>query len=677
MLRWMLAAAAGCLVLACNVQSEQVEKKAVKSGINVDYFDTTVKPQDDFYRYANGKWLDTVEIPADKSMYSSFTELSDMNEERLKGIIEGAAKVENAAAGTPVQQLGDFYRAYMDIARLDELGYSPLKENLAKIDAAKSAEDLQAVMAQLARMGVNIPARVSVGVDAKDATRYAVYVSQSGISLPDRDYYLADSEKMASIREAFKAHLAKIFTLIGAKDAAVSAQAVLDLETKLAELQWTRVESRNRDKTYNKFSHDALSKEAPGFPWGTYLASLDAGEGELIVRQPSFVTGFAKLFPETSVDTWKTYFTWHLVNTFAGVLSTEFQEADFEFYGKTLSGTPEQRPRWKRAVSASNGILGEIVGKIYVEKYFKPEAKERMRELVGNLKVAFGARLDQLDWMSDETKKEAHKKLGKFNAKIGYPDKWRDFSSLKITSDDLFGNFKRSRLQEFDRDMKRLGGPVDKDEWFMTPQTVNAYYSSTHNEIVFPAAILQPPFFDLEADMAANYGGIGAVIGHEITHGFDDQGRKSDGDGNLRDWWSEEDGTEFDKRAQMMVDQYGSYKPLEDMPVNGKLTLGENIADLGGLTVAYHAYIHSLKGEPSPKIDGLTGEQRIFVAWAQVWRRKYREEALRQRLATDSHSPGRYRAIGPISNMPEFFEAFGVKEGDAMRRNEADLIKIW
>lgn len=685
MLKSMTAMLVACIfVLSCNVQSDHVEHKASessitpdsKSGITLENMDTKVRPQDDFYRYVNGTWLEKTVIPADKSVYSSFTEIFDINETRLKTIIEETAARQGSKPSSPEQQIGDFYQSFMNTELLQKLGVSVLDGAFKRIDAAKSHEDIWKLMAHLAQLNVYGPVSFSVSIDGKNSSSYIMHLNQSGLSLPDRSYYLEAEEKMVIIRTQFREHLEKMFGLAGIPEGAAKAGVVLDIETRLATYQWTRVKSRDRSKTYNKYSVSKLDAEAKGFPWLAFFKEVGS-TGDVIVRQPDFFQKFSKMYDTVSVDHWQTYFKWHLLNTYSDLLTTEIVAQDFAFFGTTLNGITEIRPRWKRAVGSVNDLLGELVGKVYVEKHFKPEAKQRMEELVDNLKATFAERLQQLDWMSQETKKEALNKLSKFNAKIGYPEKWRDYSKLTIKSDDLFGNYLRANKVEFDRNLARLGQPIDKDEWFMNPQTVNAYYSSTQNEIVFPAAILQPPFFDLDADMAANYGGIGAVIGHEITHGFDDQGRKSDGDGNLREWWSEQDGVEFDKRANRMVEQYNGYKPLEDVAVNGNLTLGENIADLGGLTMAFYAYKRYLNGQPAPVIDNFTGEQRVFLSWAQSWRRKYREEALRQRLATDTHSPGEFRAIGATSNMPEFYRTFKVMETDKMYRDESVRVKIW
>ncbi|MCH8299987.1 MAG: peptidase M13, partial [Candidatus Marinimicrobia bacterium] len=456
------------------------------------------------------------------------------------------------------------------------------------------------------------------------------------------------------------------------------AKRVMEIETELAGHHWTRVENRDRDKTYNKYDLDGLNDLTPNFDWKAFYTGIGVAETqEIVVRQPSFLEGFNRIWKEVSVEDWKVFFTWHLYDAYAAQLSADFVDANFDMYSKTLSGIEENRPRWKRGVSAVDRILGEAVGKIYVQKHFKPAAKARMIELVHNLEVAMEERIKSLEWMGEETKTHALEKLFKFNSKIGYPDLWKDYSNLEIKEDELIGNYLRYNRFEDDRAMAKLSGPIDRNEWFMNPQTVNAYYNPSMNEVVFPAAILQPPFFNMEADDAVNYGAIGAVIGHEISHGYDDQGRKSDGDGNLKEWWTEEDEKKFNERAQVMIDQFSAFSPLDSLYVNGELTLGENIGDMAGLTVAYQAYKNSLDGKEALVIDGLTGDQRFFIGWAQVWRRNMREEALRQRILTDPHSPGNYRVIGALQNMPEFYEAFDVKEGDKMFLPVEKRVKIW
>jgi len=648
------------------------------SGIDLTNLNTSVRPQDDFYRYVNGNWLKTTEIPADKSSYGSFTALFDASEKHLREIIEEAANKPNKQAGSNEQKVGDFYLSYMDSARIEALGLAPLEDELQLIQSLHNKWELSALIAHLQKIGVQRPFSFWVNQDLKHSDEYIGYLSQSGLGLPDRDYYLNASDKFKHIRDEYVTYIEKLFTLSGYGDASRKAARILDIETEIARKHWTRVQNRDRDKTYNKYAVGELHRLLPAFDWPGYLEQAGLNKAQnVIVRQPDYFEALNSIFRLVSLEDWKTYFTFKLLNNYASSLPAEFVDAQFDFYSKTLRGIEKNRPRWKRAVGAVNRTLGEVVGKIYVDKHFKPEAKQRMVELVANLKRAFHERLQQLEWMSDETKKQALDKLAKFNTKIGYPDKWKDYSALKIARDDLIGNLKRSALVEYERMVAKLDSPIDREEWLMTPQTVNAYYNPPMNEIVFPAAILQPPFFNMAADDAVNYGAIGAVIGHEISHGFDDQGRKSDGDGNLRDWWTQQDNEEFKKRAQRMVAQYNTFNPIDTMHVKGKLTLGENIGDLAGLTVAYHAYKMSLNGKEAPVIDGFTGDQRFFMGWAQVWRRKYRDDELRRRLITDPHSPSEYRTNGVLANMPEFYEAFGVKEGDKLFRPEDVRVRIW
>jgi endothelin-converting enzyme len=505
-----------------------------------------------------------------------------------------------------------------------------------------------------------------------------MYLTQSGLGLPDRDYYFKEDEKIQDIRKKYLVFISEMFSLAGIEDGQLKAEKILKIETDLAKGHWTRVENRDMNKTYNKYSVKDLQKQVSSFDFSVYFEESDLSEiKDLVVRQPGYLDQFNKVYKKVSVADWKDYFTFKLLSAFASRLNKDFVDVNFDFHGTTLSGIEQNRPRWKRAVSGINGVLGEVVGKVYVKKHFKPVAKTRMVQLVKNLQKSYAQRIEQLDWMSADTKKEALKKLNNFVAKIGYPDKWKDYSKLVIKADDLVGNYKRSSMVEHQRSIDKLGGPIDRDEWHMTPHTVNAYYNPPMNEVVFPAAILQPPFFNMAADDAVNYGAIGAVIGHELTHGFDDQGRKTDGEGNLRDWWTEKDGAKFNERADVMVAQFNQFNPVDTMHVNGRLTLGENIADLGGLTISYYAYKMSLNGNDAPVIDGLTGDQRFFLGWAQVWRRKYRDEELRRRLLTDPHSPSRYRVVGIMPNMPEFYATFDVKEGDEMFIPANERVKIW
>ncbi len=650
----------------------------LKSGIDKANFDLTVKPQDDFYQYVNGTWLKNTEIPADRSRFGVFGYLRDEAEKNLRTIIEESANAENKVEGSEEQKVGDFYRSFMDSSLIEELGIKAIEKEIAAINGIKSKDELADLMAHFIKIGVQRPFSYWVNQDLKESTKYISYLNQSGLSLPDRDYYFKKDEKFVEIRNKFEKYIEDLFNLAGVKESAKKAKRILEMESEIAKEHWTRVENRDRNKTYNKYEILNLAKENSNFNWVRYFKAAGLGEEtEIIVRQPSYVKAFNKLFQEVSVEDWKSYFLLKLIDTSAPYMSKNFVDLEFDFYSKTLRGVEQIRPRWKRAVRITNGSLGEVVSQVYVKKHFKPEAKKRMVQLVENLRKSYKRRIEQLDWMDEETKKEALDKLAKFRPKIGYPDKWKDYSKLMVKKDDLIGNVSLSNQVEYNRMISKLGKPIDRDEWFMTAQTVNAYYNPPMNEVVFPAAILQPPFFNMEADDAVNYGAIGAAIGHEMTHGFDDQGRKSDGEGNLRDWWTEEDNTKFIERAQVMVNQYNKFSPIDTMHVNGQLTLGENIGDLGGLTIAYYAYLMSLGNKEAPVIDGFTGEQRVFLGWAQVWANKYKDEARRQQLLTDPHSPGEYRCNGVVSNLPEFYKAFDVKEGDPMYRSENIRVKIW
>ncbi len=654
-----------------------IAASALKSGIYLTNLDTQIKPQDDFFRYVNGNWLAKTEIPADKSRWGSFDELRDSSSKHVLQIVKDAA-AKPADAGSDPQKIGDMFRAFMDTATIEKLGLTPLQADIARIEQLKTTAELATLWGQLQVERYGAPVGVFVGQDQKNSTQYITGINQSGLGLPDRDYYLKSDEKSAKIQKQYQWMIARFWELAGWPDGSAAAEKIFAIETKLANAQWSRVQNRDRTKTYNKMTVAQLASAAPGFDWQAFLAAAELGQiQELVVRQPEYLVAFAKIQAEVPLQDWQLYLKFHLLRSKSPLLTSAFEQANFDFYGRVLTGLQEQKPREERAVVAIDDALGFMVGKLYVEKYFKPEAKARMEQLIKNLRVAFEQAINDLTWMSPATKQQAQVKLQKFNAKIGYPEVWRDYSCLTIKADDLVGNVKRSSVCEYQRMIARLGKPVDRNEWGMTPQTVNAYYSSTMNEIVFPAAILQPPFFDVEADDAVNYGGIGGVIGHEITHGFDDQGRRSDGDGNLRDWWTPDDESQFKQRAQLMIDQYNSYNPIDDLHVQGALTLGENIADLGGLTVAYRAYQNSLAGKTAPIIDGFTGEKRLFIGWAQVWRNKARDEALRQMLITDPHSPGMYRVQGILSNMPEFYQAYDVKAGDGMYRPEAQRVKIW
>ncbi|MBQ5943066.1 M13 family metallopeptidase [Massilia sp. AB1] len=685
MKRHILSAAALVLVASmAQAESNSAAKSGAKagtlsSGIALQYVEPAVRPQDDFFAHLNGKWLKTVEIPADKSSWGAFHQLREDTLPQLRAIIEKAAAAKGAQ-GSEVQKIGDFYASYMDEARLEQLGIAPLNAELGKLAAIKDKAELPAVFAQLGRLGVNVPFIFYIHQDAKDSTRYVADLYQAGLGMPDRDYYLKqDDAKLADIRAKYQQHAEKMLAMAGDKNAAANAKAIVELETELAKVQWTKVENRDPIKTYNKVELAKLAELAPGYDWQSWLAAsgLKGKTDYLIVSQPSYLKGFAEVLNRVPLETWKTYLQLHLVESYANYLSKAFVDERFAFHGTTLSGTPQLEARWKRGVSTLEGSLGEAVGKLYVKEHFPAERKARMEVLVKNLLAAYKSSIDTLDWMSPATKKEAQAKLAKFTPKIGYPNKWKDYSALSVKREDLVGNVMRSREVEYNRELNKLGKPIDRDEWGMTPQTINAYYNPELNEIVFPAAILQPPFFDAKADDAVNYGGIGAVIGHEISHGFDDQGSQYDGDGNMRNWWTEEDGKKFAEKTKVLINQYAGYSPLPGYNVNGELTLGENIGDNSGLAIAYKAYKLSLKGKKAPVINGLSGDQRFYMGWGQVWRTKMREPAQIAQIKTDPHSPGQYRANGTLKNQPGFYEAFGVKEGDKMYLAPKDRVIIW
>jgi endothelin-converting enzyme/putative endopeptidase len=658
--------------------AKAVEKSPLVSGINKDNFDTSVRPQDNFYRYVNGKWLNTHEIPNDKTSIGSFYDLRDKADHDVKTIIEDLAKTKDLKAGSDEQKVADLFRSYMDTEKLNSLGTTPIKPIFADIENLKNKKDLATFWGKYQAEGIGGPLAFYVEVDAKNSSRYATHIWQSGLGLPDKDYYFNKAERFKKLRDGYVKHIANMFKLAGFPNGEQAAKTIMDIETKLATYHWTRVQSRDSEKRYNKFATDKLNTLTNTFDWNAFLTAVGASDQkDIIINQPDFIQGFGKIFAEIPLKDWQTYLTFHTLSRFAPYLNTEIDNENFEFYSKQLNGRQEQRPRWKRGVGVVNHNLGEIIGKIYVKRYFSPEAKKRMTQLVENLRKAYGESIDDLTWMSSDTKKAAHEKLAAFKAKIGYPDRWEDYSALTIKADDLVGNIIRSSEVAHQKEIKKLGDPIHDWEWGMTPQTVNAYYNPTVNEIVFPAAILQPPFFNMKADDAVNYGGIGAVIGHEMGHGFDDQGSKYDATGNMRNWWTESDLAEFGKRTAALVEQYSAYQVFPDLKVNGKLTLGENIGDLSGVTIAYRAYKESLHGKPAPVIDGLTGDQRFFMGFAQVWRGKMVEKSLRNRVATDPHSPGEFRALGSLSNMPQFYSAFDVKPGDKMYIAPEKRVKIW
>jgi len=662
-------------VVAALISWSAANAQDLYSGIDPDGFDRTARPQDDLYQFVNGRWLLRTQIPADKSNYGSFTGLADAAQENIRTIINEAAKHPTNANS---QKVGDLHASFMNEELIDKLGINPIKPQLDAIDSLSNMEELFRHMGYLNSIGVGGPVGFFVTTDAKNSSRYLSAMVQSGTSLPDRDYYLEEGEKYATAREALKSYIATLFTLAKIPGGEQAATDILALEIKLAEIQWPRTELRNAEKRYNLYYVKDLPTLTPSLPWKSFFEAAGVPDiVEINVMTPSFFEGLDKIGNSLSLDIAKQYLRFRILDTAADYLPKPFVDANFDLYRKQLGGVPEQEPRWKRGVDTTGSVLGEAVGQLYVAKHFKPEAKQQMDELVANLMKAYEISIDDLAWMSDTTKERALEKLHKITPKIGYPNKWRDYSKLEIKADDLLGNMQRASEFEHNRMIKKLGEPVDKEEWGMTPQTVNAYYNPTKNEIVFPAAILQPPFFDAEADNAANYGGIGAVIGHEISHGFDDQGSKYDGDGNLQNWWTDEDKAAFGKLTGQLVAQYEGYKVLDGKPLNGNLTLGENIADLSGMAIAYKAYILSLNGKDAPMIDGFTGPQRFFLGWSQIWRRLYRDEELLNRLLTDPHSPSHFRANGPVTNLKAFYEAFDVKPGDKLYKKPEDRIQIW
>ncbi|HVI98711.1 MAG TPA: M13-type metalloendopeptidase [Sphingomonas sp.] len=639
-------------------------------GIDRGGMDTKVTPGDDFYRYVNGTWQDKTTIPADRSSYGMFHALQDLSLERTRGILE-------AAEQQPGAKIGDFYASFMDEATVNAKGAEPVEPWLAAIAAANDKNALAAEMGKLSRIGVGDLFSVRVGQDDKHPDRYIVTMYQSGLGMPDRDYYLKADPKLDQTRTAYKAYLAKMLTLVGQSNAEARSNAVYDFEKAIATAHWDNVKTRDADLNYNIWKLADFTGQAGDFPWAAYLGAAGvAGQAEYLVGQPSAFAGEAKAFADAPLAVLKDYATLKVLSAYASYLSKPFDETDFAFYGTALRGTPEQQARWKRGVSAVSENMGEEIGKVYVAKYFPPEAKAAADQLVKNIIAAMGARIDKLDWMAPETKAKAHEKLAAFTPKIGYPDKWRDYSALQIKRDDLVGNIARSNAFEYQRKLNQLGGPIDRGEWFMTPMTINAYANPTMNEIVFPAAILQPPFFDPQADPAVNYGGIGAVIGHELSHHFDDQGRKYDKNGALTDWWTPQDVTRFKAFTDKLVAQYDAYEPLPGLHIKGGLTLGENIADLAGLTVSLDAYHRSLGGKPAPVIDGTTGDQRFYEGWAQVWRTKYREPALRSQLLANPHSPGEQRAA-TVRNLDPWYKAFDVKPGEKMYLTPEQRVRIW
>lgn len=657
-------------------------KRAPIAGFEFLDPDTGLRPQDDFYEFVNRGWLARNEIPADRSTWGAFHELDEQAELRVREIIADIAATRDKPSHPDLAKVADLYLSFMDEEAIESAGIEPIANWLERVDAIADHQALAAAFGTLRAEGVieSLPFSYWVDLDFANSERYAVYVTQSGLGMPDRDYYLLDDDSMTATRAAYVTYLTRLFQLGGAEavEAEGAARRVFALETALAELHWVRAARRDRKLTYNPTAADALPDMAPGFDWPAFLAAAGLGhQDEIILRELSYFPAMATLFASTDIGTWRDYLRYKLLDQSAPLLGKAFVDARFDFRSRTLSGVPEQPEREKRAVYLIDEALGEAVGREYVARHFPPEHRARMEAMVANLKLAFRQSIESLEWMSDATKSEAQAKLDAFGLKIGFPDEWRDYSALEIRADDLVGNAHRARRFNYEFMIGRLGGPVDRGEWFLTPQTVNAYYTPTRNEIVFPAAILRPPFFNPAADDAVNYGGIGAVIGHEISHGFDDQGRRTDGKGQLRDWWSAEDDARYGELAARLVAQYSTFEPIEGMNIDGEVSLGENIADVAGVTVAHRAYRISLGGTDAPVIDGFTGDQRFFMGWAQAWRTLYREDALRQQLVTGPHSPGPYRVFGVVRNIDAFHEAFAVKEGDGMWLAPAERVAIW
>lgn len=669
--------AAAVLLIFCSCDKKTKNTDPVLSGIIHKNMDTLVRPGDNFDAYVNGTWVKNNPIPADKSSYGVGEIISDKAQEDVRIIIEESA-TGKFADGSNEQKIGDFYGAYMDQKTRDEKGIAPLTPEFKKIDAIASHNDLAAYFGATNTTGGMTPFAVGVTEDFKDPTQYMLYSWQSGIGLPEREYYLLNDGKSKDIRTQYLKHIATMLQLAGIENTEAAAAKIMTLETALASQHMKKEDTRNIAAMYNKYAIKDLHTIMPAFNWELLLKNAGInGQKDIIITQPGYMKAVDAIIKKTPIDTWKSYLKWSVIHGAATSLNTALDNENFAFYGKALYGVEEQRPQWRRAVQEVNGSLGELVGEVYVKKHFSPEAKKKMTVLVQNLLKAYEASIKELDWMTPETKKQALEKLSKFTPKIGYPDQWRDYTALKVVKGDLYGNMEKATAFEYNRQINKLGKPVDRSEWGMTPQTVNAYYNPTLNEIVFPAAILQPPFFDLTVDDAVNYGSIGVVIGHEIGHGFDDQGSSFDGDGVLRNWWTPKDLEAFGKRTGALVSQYNEFSVFPDLKVNGAFTLGENIGDLGGLTIALRAYQMSLNGKKSPKINGFTGDQRLFIGYAQCWLSKSREEALRNQVASDPHSPAKFRVNGIVRNIPEFYTAFNVKPTDSLYLVPEKRVKIW
>ncbi len=677
----LLLITAGSKTPAADESSTNLSAAPRVPAFSADYMNRSVNPATDFYRFADGQWLKNNPVPSDKSRWGAFTELAERNWYLIHEILDAAAAPKQPPPDhSPRREVGDFFASIMDTNRIERLGLKPIAADLRRIDRLKSTKDLFALLADFHQRGIGGMFGAGFGPDDKNSSIYAVGLHQGGLSLPDRDYYLKDS--FAEKLKLYRAHVQKMFVLLGEKpdDADADAATVIALETELAKASRTRVDLRDPDKNYNKFTGKELAVRTPAVLWNVYFADRNLADPAYeIVGQPEFFDAVNRLVQERLLADWKVYLRWHLLHSSAPFLPAAFEQENFNFYGKVLSGQPEQEPRWKRAAHVIDGSIGEALGQLYVEKYFPPEARARMNELVENLKAVFHDRLERVPWMTDATRAKALAKFARFTQKIGHPDKFRDYSAVVIRRDDLLGNVRRAAAFESHREIVRVGKPVDRTEWGMTPETVNAYFNPSLNEIVFPAGILQPPFFDVTMDDAVNYGAIGVVIGHEMTHGYDDEGRKFDADGNLNDWWTVADAKAFDDRAQLVVAEYNSFELLPGLHVNGKLTLGENLADLGGVNIAYEALQRVLANDPfKPRqIDGFTPEQRFFISFAQVWRMNIRDAEAQRLITVDTHSPGQFRAYGPLLNVQAFYDAFDIQPGSPMWRPPQQRAIIW
>ena len=671
-----LAALASALLLAQAALA--ADPTALTSGVDLASFDPSVRPQDDFFRSVNGGWLKRTEFPADKAYVGSFDVIHEKIQGELRAIVEAAA---TAPKDADARRIGVLYASFMDEAAVEKAGLAPLADELAAIDRLASPSQVAAGMGHLSTLAIGMPIDVEIGQDARKAERYVPQISQGGLGLPNRDYFLvADDAKFKVARQQYVVYMTRLLQLSRAPgDATASAEGVLALETALAKAQWTQVENRDPVKTYNRVDLAGLAPLAPGFDWPAWLAATGiAGKsGDVIVAQPSYLAGMAAQLSATPLPVWRAYLRVRLLNGYAGFLGKEFVDARFAFVGATLSGTTENLPRWKRGIGLVEGSVGESLGKLYVDAYFPTDSKGRMEKLVANLLATYRESIDAIDWMSPATKKEAQAKLATFAPKIGYPKRWLDYSAIEMRPGDLVGNVTRARAFGFRRGLDKLGKPIDRDEWVLTPQTVNAYYNPLLNEVVCPASVLQPPFFDPTADDAINYGAIGAIIGHEISHGFDDEGSQFDGTGNLREWWTAEDRARFDAKTKMLVAQYSAFSPIAGYNVNGELTLGENIADNSGVEIAYKAYRRSLGGKPAPVIDGKTGDERFFDGFAQAFRGKVRDAALLAQIKSDPHSPDEFRVNGVLRNHEPFYRTFGLKPGDSLYLPPEKRVSIW